>query len=79
MNDDSWIPILACGLVLILIAAAAKVSTNEKRGCCAYCQDTIGEHADMVICTDDRRYHAECYLRYMEEKKNEDEYQKDVQ
>lgn len=37
---------------------------------CAYCQSTISEHADTVICTDGRRYHAECYLRYIEEGKN---------
>ena len=70
MNDDAWIPILAFGLIVILIVVVAKVSANEKSGCCAYCQNTISEHADTVICTDGRRYHAECYLRYIEEGKN---------
>lgn len=72
MNDDAWIQILAFGLIVILIVVAAKVSANEKSGCCSYCQSTISEHADTVICTDGRRYHAECYLRYIEEKKNEE-------
>lgn len=37
---------------------------------CAYCQNAISEHADTVICTDGRRYNAECYLRYIEEGDN---------
>ena len=56
---------------LIIVAASVKIygeitgSTN-----CAYCQNTISEHADTVICTDGRRYHAECYMRYIEEGEN---------
>lgn len=71
MNDDAWIAIIAFGLIVILIAVAATVSANDKSGCCAYCQNKISEHANTVICTDGRRYHAECYLRYIEEKQDD--------
>lgn len=37
---------------------------------CAYCQNMISGHADTVICTDGRRYHAECYMRSIMEGEN---------
>lgn len=59
------------GLILLfLLAIAFGVSEISKSYACAYCQSTISEHADTVICTDGRRYHAECYLRYIEEGDN---------
>lgn len=63
-----FIGIIACITLLVCICAAAiKFCLDSNQSVCAYCQTTISEHADTVICTDGRRYHAECYLRYIEE------------
>jgi hypothetical protein len=69
MNDDVLFGI-GLGVFGIIIATAMICIVSiffEKENLCAYCKNTISEHADTVICTDGRRYHAECYLRYIEE------------
>lgn len=60
------------GIILLVLAAGVGIgiAVREENSSCAYCQNTISEHADTVICTDGRRYHAECYLRYIEEKQD---------
>lgn len=66
-----FIMIIACITLLVCICAAAiKFCLDSNQSACAYCQNPISEHADTVICTDGRRYHAECYLRYIEEGDN---------
>lgn len=66
--------IMVIGIILILLTGgvgiAIAIAESEENSACAYCQNTISEHADTVICTDGRRYHAECYLRYIEEKQD---------
>lgn len=58
-------------LIVVLIAELPFLSTKQNSSnTCAYCQSTISEHADKVICTDGRMYHAECYMRYIEEKQD---------
>lgn len=58
------------GIILLLLAVGvgSAISLKEESHTCAYCQSTISEHADRVICTDGRQYHAECYIRYIENK-----------
>ena len=60
------------GIILIFFVGGVGIgiAVKEESSACAYCQNTISDHADTVICTDGRRYHAECYLRYIEEGKN---------
>lgn len=64
--------IMIIGIILIFLAGSvgSAIALKEESSTCAYCQNTISEHADTVICTDGRRYHAECYLRYIEEGEN---------
>ena len=69
-----FIGIMACIIMLVCVCAFAIgfcfKTIDSNQFACAYCQNTINDHADTVICTDGRRYHAECYLRYIEEGKN---------
>lgn len=69
-----FIGIMACIIMLVCICAFAIgfcfKAIDKNQYACAYCQNKISEHANTVICTDGRRYHAECYLRYIEEEKN---------
>lgn len=60
------------GIILIFLVGGVgiAIAVREENSACTYCQNTISEHADTVICTDGRRYHAECYLRYIEEGDN---------
>lgn len=62
--------IMAIGIILILLVGSIGIviELSEENSACAYCQNTISEHADRVICTDGRQYHAECYIRYIENK-----------
>lgn len=64
--------VVIIGIILIFFVAGVGIgiAVKEENPACAYCQNPISEHADTVICTDGRRYHAECYLRYIEEGKN---------
>ena len=64
--------VVIIGIILIFFVAGVGIgiAVGEENSACAYCQSTISEHADTVICTDGRRYHAECYLRYIEEGEN---------
>lgn len=64
--------IMVIGIILIFLVGGVgiAIAVREENSACAYCQSTISEHADTVICTDGRRYHAECYLRYIEEKQD---------
>ena len=61
---------LIIGIILLFLAVGVgcAIALEEESSTCAYCQSTISEHADMVICTDGRRYHAECYIQYIENK-----------
>lgn len=61
--------IMVIGIILILLVGSIGIviELSEGNSACTYCQNAISEHADTVICTDGRRYHAECYLRYIEE------------
>ena len=65
---------MVIGIILIFLTGGVgiAIAVREENSASAYCQNKINEHADTVICTDGRRYHAECYLRYIEEKKNEE-------
>ena len=69
MNENT---VLIIGIILLFLAVGVgcAIELKEESSTCAYCQSTISEHADTVICTDGRRYHAECYLRYIEEGEN---------
>lgn len=69
MNENT---VLIIGIILLFLAVGVgcAIELKEESSTCAYCQNTISEHADTVICTDGRRYHAECYLRYIEEGDN---------
>lgn len=69
MNENT---VLIIGIILLFLAVGVgcAIALKEESSACAYCQNTISEHADTVICTDGRRYHAECYLRYIEEGDN---------
>lgn len=60
------------GIILVFFVGGVGIgiAVKEEEPACAYCQNTISEHADTVICTDGRRYHAECYLRCIEEKQD---------
>lgn len=64
--------IMVIGIILIFLVGGVgiAIAVREENSACAYCQSTISDHADTVICTDGRRYHAECYLRYIEEKQD---------
>lgn len=64
--------IMIIGIILTILVGGVGIVIEviEKNPACAYCQNAISEHADTVICTDGRRYHAECYLRYIEEGDN---------
>lgn len=64
MNENMW---LIIGIILLFLAVGvgSAIALKEGNSACAYCQNTIAAHADTVICTDGRRYHAECYLRYI--------------
>ena len=72
MNDVVLIRI--AGLILAIIITTAIICTIspffEKENLCAYCNSEIAKTADVVCCSDGRRYHAECYLRYVEEGEN---------
>ena len=68
MNENT---VLIIGLISLIIATGVTLGLAvivEESHTCAYCQSTISEHADRVICTDGRQYHAECYIRYIENK-----------
>lgn len=69
MNENT---VLIIGIILLFLAVGvgSAIALKEESSACAYCQNAISEHADTVICTDGRRYHAECYLRYIEEKQD---------
>lgn len=69
MNENT---VLIIGIILLFLAVGVgcAIALKEESPACAYCQTTISEYADTVICTDGRRYHAECYLRYIEEGDN---------
>ena len=64
------IMIIGIALTFLVGGIGIVIELSEGNSACAYCQNTIAEHADTVICTDGRRYHAECYLRYIEEKQH---------
>lgn len=67
MNENT---VLIIGIILLFLAVGvgSAIALKEESSTCAYCQNPISEHADTVICTDGRRYHAECYIRYIENK-----------
>lgn len=69
MNENT---VLIIGIILLFLAVGvgSAIALKEEISACAYCQNAISKHADTVICTDGRRYHAECYLRYIEEGDN---------
>lgn len=72
MNDDILIRIAGLMLAIIITTAIICIISPffEKGNLCAYCNSEIAETADVVCCSDGRRYHAECYLRYIEEDSN---------
>jgi hypothetical protein len=72
MNDDILFGI-GIGVFGIIIATALICIVApflEKENLCAYCNSGITDTADVVCCSDGRKYHAECYLRYIEEGEN---------
>lgn len=68
--SEKTVVIIGIILVFFVGGVGIGIAVKEENPACAYCQNTISEHADTVICTDGRRYHAECYLRYIEEGDN---------
>lgn len=68
-SDVVMVIMALCALVFVCIIGYAIVK-DEQDGRCAYCNSEIAETADIVRCSDGRKYHAECYLRYIEEGKN---------
>lgn len=69
-----FIGIMACIITLVCICAFAigfcfNIIDN-KQSVCAYCHNTISENADIVILTDGRKIHAECYMRAIREDEN---------
>lgn len=48
-----------------------KWADTNSVGDCAYCNNQISESADIVRCSDGRRFHAECYLQYLRGEANE--------
>ena len=72
MNDDILFGI-GLGVFGVIISTALICIVApflEKENLCAYCNSEIAETADVVYCSDGRRWHAECYLRYIEEKQD---------
>lgn len=67
MNENT---VLIIGLIFLLLAVGvgSAIALKTESHTCVYCHNTIGEHTDRVICTDGRQYHAECYVRYIENK-----------
>lgn len=59
-------------LVLVVLFGIAKCfeAIDSKNGKCVYCNNSISESADIVCCSDGRRYHAECYLQYIKDGEN---------
>lgn len=68
--SEKTVVIIGIILLFLAVGVGSAIALKEESNACAYCQNTISEHADTVICTDGRRYHAECYLRYIEEGDN---------
>lgn len=69
MNDDILFGI-GLGVFGIIIATALICIVAPfflKENLCVYCNSEIADTADVVCCYDGRIYHAECYLRYIEE------------